>query len=74
MLSREPPASTNHNFSTHGERNTPKFRYKDPRNPPSNCIDAGKSEHGRSGAAMLDAGLHHRQSFGKRTNANRRLF
>src|SRR2546421_6440367 len=34
MLSREPPASSDHNIKTHGERNTPIFRYNDPRNPP----------------------------------------
>jgi len=44
MLSREPPASSDHTIKTHGERNTPIFRYKDPRNPPSSSIDTGKNQ------------------------------
>jgi len=66
MLSREPPASSDHTIKTHGERNTPILRYKDPRNPPLSSIDTGETEaFRRSAAAMLDAGLHHRQTLGK---------
>jgi hypothetical protein len=45
MLSREPPRSTVGYL--HGERNTPKMRFKDPRNTGNNAWGNEKNSLGR---------------------------
>src|SRR5205807_960540 len=60
MLSREPPRSTVGYL--HGERNTPKFRFKDPRNAKRERQNRAKPGKEQSGRTMLDAGVHQPRS------------